>query len=265
MHSNSEANQIKIMKRLHLTQINRTLHIFKILIIIFMFLLFLLPLSSMYAWDRYISFESNNINCETTPKRIVKKINDTEMDISYRFPGATVSELKEEGTLYELLNIDGFANLSDIGAPALPVHNEIVAMPKGASGKITILEVKSKEFDKFTIPPTLEPASDSYGAPPPKFIKNFKIYTANKFYPKEIVKIASIGISRGTLLAYVQIRPIAYNPVTKKIRVYYLIRFRISFKNTDDNFSYISKENSLHYTGLLKRNIINSTSISTSE
>jgi len=143
--------------------------------------------------------------------------------------------------------------MGQVGAPALPAKNEVIAIPRGAEGEIIIIEANYKEYDGFMIHPALEPARDTEGAPEPKFEKDEKIYSTNEFFPKNVVEITNTGISRGTKLVYVEVRPVQFNPVTKKIRVYSNIKYKLVKHGGESNFDYIKQENSEHYINMLKR------------
>ena len=108
------------------------------------------------------------------------------------------------------------------------------------------------------IHPALKPAIDTEGAPSPEFKKDETIYSKNEFFPKNVVEIVSVNLNRGTGLANTQIRPVQFNPVTGKIRVYTKIKYRLETTGGEGNFNYISKENTPHYINMLKRSVINS-------
>ncbi len=224
--------------------------------------LLIIAIQPVYAWDRYIPLSSNSAtDAETKPQRTIGKISSKDIDVTYTFSGIYVSDQKIRETECQFLNIDGFSNVNEPGAPALPVHNEIVAVPKGASVFIKILDTETVDLDGFYIAPAREPARDTYGAKEPTYFFDSEIYENDTFFPENVVKITETGISRDTSLAYVQIRPIAFNPVTRKLRAYSRIQFRIVFEGGKDGFLPIAHNNSKHYTDLLKRNVLNSVTI----
>ena len=225
----------------------------------------LLRADMAHAWNYYLPFQGGNVvpqkkepDIKTEPVRTIQNVNEKGLEITYRFSGAHVSLKDINSQSFQALDIDGFTNFTEIGAPALPVHNEIIAMPPNADPVITVLEVRSHDFKGYNIPPTRKLARDTYGADEPEYQMNTLIYDADQFYPEQVAAVTNTVISRGTPLAIVQIRPVAVNQVTRTLRVYELIRFRISFENTKKDFSRISNENSLHYTNLLKRSVLNS-------
>jgi len=88
------------------------------------------------AQDSYLSFK-NGITSDnhsiSTPERQTELRGSDGVEITWTFSGAGISEVEVDNTNYQFLNIEGFTHLAQVGAPALPVHNELIAMPKGAS------------------------------------------------------------------------------------------------------------------------------------
>ena len=231
----------------------------------FLILLFMLRINLTFGQNKYLWFTEgiteNVTDQKTLPNRSFTNLKEAGVEIAYRFFGAGVSEKQVEKTTYNYLHIEGFAKMTIVGAPALPAHTEIIAIPRGATGKVVILKAEYKEYDGYMVHPALEPARDTEGAPAPEFQKDDKIYSANEFFPKNIVEITNTGMSRGTPLVFAEVRPVQFNPVTGKIRVYTNIEYKLIPQGGEADFDYIARENSLHYTNLLKRNIINSESI----
>ena len=224
----------------------------------------LLVFISIQSHSQYLSFKNgfqDSSTKSTVPERSFKNGGAQFCELTYKFSGATISENNAEGEVYHFIHIDDFTLMGQVGAPALPAHNEIIAMPRNSEGKIIILESSYIEYPGFMIHPALKPAADTEGEPNPEFEKNMDIYGTNKFFPEKTVEITDVGLSRGTPLAKVQVRPIQFNPVTGIIRVYTKISYRIEYQNGVGSFEYIAWENSKHYTNLLKLNVLNSESI----
>jgi len=224
----------------------------------------LLALNTSEVFCQYLSFNEgikNTTEEDTRPERNFLNGESSFVEIIYNFSGANIAETQIKGENYNFLHIDGFAKMRQVGAPALPAHNEIIAMPENSTGKVIILNAEYIEHEGFNIHPALKPARDTEGAPEPEFEKDEKIYTSDEFFPQNIVEVTDVLMSRETPLAVTQVRPVQFNPVTGKIRVYTKIEYRLEFVGGNKSFSNISENNSLIYTNLLKRNVINSESI----
>jgi len=212
----------------------------------------------------YLSFsagmqQQDHIN--TLPERETLDGGDDFYQIGFNFSGAMVSGVVVNGIDYDFLHIEGFARMGQVGAPALPARSEVIAMPRGTAGSIIITGADYHEYDGFMIHPALEPARDTDGAPEPEFQIDEAVYGKDEFFPKNIVEITQIRMVRGNPLAVVQLRPVQFNPVSGKIRVYTNISYRIEYPGAEASFSQIAEGNSLHFTNLLKRSVINSDNI----
>ena len=219
-----------------------------------------------HAQNTYLSFtdglkESTEEQKQTVPSRVVEDNHENGVEIDFKFEGADISTTQVKGETYNFMHIEGVHKMGQVGAPALPAKNEIIAVPKGAKAKVVITEANYNEYKGYNIHPKLKPAKDTKGAPDPEFQKDDAIYSKDEFFPEKVVEIINVGLNRGTGLAKTQIRPVQFNPVTNTIRVYTNIEFRIEFVGGVGNFDYIAKDNSRHFTDLLKRKVINSDAI----
>ncbi|MCD4694725.1 MAG: hypothetical protein K8S16_00685 [Bacteroidales bacterium] len=216
------------------------------------------------AFSQYLSFtEGLSVSTEqkTLPERSIINGGASYFEIVYNFTGAYLAETFVEGEKYQFINIEGFAKMQQVGAPALPAYNEIIAMPAGSEPKIIITDAHYYEYDGFSIHPALEPARDTEGAPGPEFQKDEAIYGTDEYFPQNIIDVGEILMSRGTPLAVTQVRPVQFNPVTGKVRVYTQVTFRLEFIGGEKSFKSIGEKNTIFYTKLLKRSVVNPESI----
>lgn len=72
-------------------------------------------------FDRDIEFIT-----DAYPERAVNSQSETEFIIEYSIKGAIETSSIIGGESYSFLNINGFSQLGQVGAPALPMHNDIV-------------------------------------------------------------------------------------------------------------------------------------------
>ncbi|MBI9055287.1 MAG: T9SS type A sorting domain-containing protein [Bacteroidales bacterium] len=212
--------------------------------------------------QEFISFESKKIvgsNLNTLPIRVIDSKKSNEIIVSYSFENAGIGRTSVKNTEYQFLHIEGFSKMSQVGAPALPAHNDLIALPGVKKPQIIILKADFQEIKGFNIHPTLEPERDTEGAPASIFEKDEKIYGKDEFFPKNIIEIENLHKYRGTPIAVTQIRPIQYNPVTKTIRVYTNIKYKIEYSTNTDSKSKLT--NSKHSISMLKSNVLNASAI----
>jgi hypothetical protein len=228
--------------------------------IIAIFVLVSSLLGILYAQaNETISF-SNDIT-STEPVRYIKDGGSSYFEIEYDLPSITISSKSVNGLNYNFVHIKGFGKMGEVGKPAVPAHTDIIIFPSGEKPKINILETEVQILEGYNIHPALEPARDTYGAPEPEFEIDNTTYSTNEFYPANPVEITDIQYFREAPLGFVQIRPIQFNPVTKQIKVYTKIKYRLEFKGSSRIFSEIAKNNSNNYTDLLKNYVLNNQNI----
>ena len=166
---------------------------------------------------------------ETEPIRMVNDLNIKGVDISYQFPGIIISEKVESSVQYGFINIKNFTHTKAVGKAALPSHNDMIAVPIGATAVIEITKAEYTVYNDYIIYPSLKPANDTYGSAEPEFERDEKFYSSDIIYPESPVEIAEYLTVRGMQIAVVQIRPVQYNPARSEIRVYSSIEYSVKF------------------------------------
>lgn len=241
-----------------------TIRLLKLLKFLCLFLIFFYLTLSAQSQNRYISFGPETANTGNDQSEIERTIivqSSDIVEINYRFLGVYVSDQQVDSTRYHHLSLPGFSRMDKPGAPALPMINEIVALPKGSTVRIELLDTTILELKGYTIYPALEPARDTEGAPSPRFSIDQSVYSSDTFYPENHVELAGIVQSRGLPLAIVQIRPISFNPVSRTIRICTAMKVRIIPEGGESGFKQIALTNSNKYLQQLKKSVINSESI----
>ena len=222
-------------------------------------------ITSFIALSFYISGQNSIINFSNNLRNdnnVIRSFNDLGLDgiqIEYNFHGANVVNKKVDGKVYSYLNIKDFSKLKEVGKPALPCHNDIIAIPLGADVKIKIIDIEYKEFNNYLIHPALQPATDTKGAKEPDFEIDEDFYKQDVYYPATPVKITEIQKLREISMAIVEIRPIQYNPAQKKIRTISRIKYEIEFSGAS-KFIEVSNH-SEYFKSMLPNYFLNGQSI----
>jgi PKD repeat protein len=208
------------------------------------------------AQSSYIPFQQNeNTFIDKMPIRTVDENATKSISIEYQFPGMFSQEDFEKGVAFQKLFIEGFTHLKEVGKPALPAHTDLIAIPQDADEiSIKIVSFEKMEFDNYYVYPALQPATDRYGDPEPAFEIDEECYSTNAYYPQETVKNLEIHRVRGTKIAFIQLCPIQFNPVTKKLIVYTNIKYRIDF-NAQSNM--VKPESGLSFLQTMPNFILN--------
>ncbi|MEG1909860.1 MAG: C25 family cysteine peptidase [Bacteroidales bacterium] len=168
------------------------------------------------------------------------------------------------------LQIPGYMQSKQIGAPALPIKTEIIEIPYGSTLHIKITEKAYQEVSlkalgyTEAIMPVQAPISKS-ASTAPLFRYQEKIYKKNKYNDTPLVSVEYLGEMRGVSYARITIAPVQYNPVKKSLRIYHTLNFTIDFKNADEVRSMTRKQQyaSPEFKGLQGQAINNLSEVST--
>ncbi len=202
---------------------------------------------NLFSQNKYLSFENGIIENHSKtklPERIVSENGFESVEVEYLFSDASISEISIKDKIYNFIHIDGFGKMTEVGKPALPCYNDIFAVPDFSNVKISIIQADFKEYSGFLIHPALQPASDLDGAPSPEFELDYVTYSKNEFFPANLVETIETQKWRGTVLNFIQIRPVQFNPVTQTIRVYTKIKYIVEFIGGSSSFSFVSERSS---------------------
>lgn len=181
----------------------------------------------------YISFSKDAGEIDTRevlPKRDIQQYTNAT-NVLYGIPGAMVQSLTQEATNYSLLKVKGFGLRNEEGYPALPSYNDIIAVASTSGLGVDILSTEYIDIDNFTIYPAQGPELETDTVRP--FRINRQAYQTNNFYPNSVVEIKTVQDYKGVPLAFVRVNPVQYNPVTKKIRCYSKIEYRLRYNNSN--------------------------------
>jgi len=220
---------------------------------------FLLFTLCSFAQGNYIIFNESKLGLDETdqPKREIIDNGCNSIEIEYIFPGAYVSIKSENQEIYQLLKISNFGFLQDEGKPALPSHIDLVLVPRDARIQIEIIESDFEILRNYNIYPAQEPHFDDGKYKRTDFMKDENMYKSNKFFPSKIVNISDIQKLRNNELAFIQVNPIQFNPVKKELKIFYKLKFKISFSGGESSFAYLEKENTSEFIKFLNNIIIN--------
>lgn len=161
-----------------------------------------------------------------------------QLKVTQTFGKFDFANVKTTDGQFALLTANGSSFTTIVGDPRLPVFRSFIEIPFGADVEIEAKVLTSTEYTlaelgitEEIIPVQLPVTKDN--SPLPPFKKNNQVYKTNSFYPNELYSVDILGVMRGSRLGRLNICPIQYNPVTKKVKVYSQISITIKFNNAD--------------------------------
>ena len=124
------------------------------------------------------------------------------------------------------------------GYPQLPQMTRLVETPLCEELTVTVTDAQYTDYDAAALGIThdLYPAQPSYPKSftgTPEFAKDPKVYSTDAFYSEPLAVIEKAGTLRDVSMANLTISPVAYNPITKKVRLYTSLKVEITYGNCD--------------------------------
>ena len=190
----------------------------------------LLLLSSFaYSQDKFLSFPNGYV--EATKFKVHKSITEgtSYIDVTYTFDGAYIDNYKGNGKTYQKVYMPEGYLLDAKGEPELPYYSDVLAIGSNKGVKVTVKSSKYKDYGSFSVKPSsgiVLPGTASGLA------NESSVYKSNGLFPSSIAELAEVESLRSVPLATVKLYPVRYNPVSKTLRCYSSITYRISFSGS---------------------------------
>lgn len=195
----------------------------KILII-----LFAIITTNVFAHDKYLSFTDGYVG--KTDFKVTKTIKESSsyIDVTYTFSGAYIDNYNSTNK-YQLISFQNSSLDSKKGEPMLPYIFDTWAIGSLTGVKVTQKSAQYKEYGSISIAPSngVNIATQNIAN-----AAESSTYKSNKFYPSSTTELAETSNMRGVPMAGVKLYPVLFNPVTKKIRCYTSITYRIAYSGS---------------------------------
>ncbi|CAN2039613.1 Gingipain domain-containing protein [Candidatus Magnetomoraceae bacterium gMMP-15] len=132
---------------------------------------------------------------------------------------------------YLRIHVDEWTVTSETGGPELPLQGLLLQVPKIGKIEIQPLENKYETLNDCLIYPVPRLIMSDNGESFTEFIKDSVIYNNSNFFPGILAEFDKRAVLRNTTVSRLKFYPFQWNPVTKELRYYKKMRFKISFEN----------------------------------
>ena len=153
----------------------------------------------------------------------------------FRITASTSSYIEIEFNPIYLSAFDfvGAVSPSAIGSPDVKFRSFPVFLPGAVNNRLEVLDYKYEDVQNVDILPVPTPIRSGDNMKIDfEFIKNDEAYSTNGFIPKEAASLDAVSIFRNKYFSNALVNPLLYNPVSKTVRRYTYIKFRITFGST---------------------------------
>ncbi len=157
---------------------------------------------------------------------------------TFSFSNIESELMKTESGDFSVLKMDKTINGGELGAPALPIARELVAVPFGATPVVKIVSYTTTDYQlsDYGIE-RVYPQQPSYSKDTKVedmvFQYNEKAYQTRSLGNAPEVSLNVMGTMRGVQLGALQVEPVSYNPANNTLRVYNDIELEVLFENAD--------------------------------
>ena len=194
------------------------------------------------------------IQLRTKDKAECVKSDMTGLKASFSFSGIEAQELQSEHGVFSSLTMPNTVIGGNEGDPQIPVVNQLIAIPFGATPSIRVTHYSStdynlEEYGIHSLSPRQPEAWKDQEAP---FIYNETAYQTRGLRSEPMTRISVEGTMRGVQVGQMSIEPVSYDPVNNMIRVFNDIEVEVSFDGADTRATedMLVKTYSPYYTGI---------------
>ncbi|MBN1950914.1 MAG: PKD domain-containing protein [Bacteroidales bacterium] len=179
---------------------------------------------------RIVGTGIEKVDASDMPGRQIKRESTEVLELEYAFKDFTIFEMPGTEESYQLLRIEGFGLSDKVGSPAVPMKTEKIVIPEGREARVSIERGEYIEVEGINLYPSQQQAYDGLDKVAP-FTRDIASYSINAFRPFRLAELDNEQTFRGVRVAYLQIRPVQYNPVNHTIRIYKDLKVTVEFVN----------------------------------
>ena len=162
----------------------------------------------------------------------------TSLKASFTFSTIEAEDYKSDRGTFSWLSLPNTVLGGNVGEPQLPVINELIAVPFGATPRIEITSYSTTdyslaEYGMKTLVPRQLPVRKNQNLEDVPFVMNEAAYQTRglRSEPQAVVNVD--GTMRGVRLGNMTIDPVSYDPVNNIIRVFNDIEVTVHFDGAD--------------------------------
>ena len=206
---------------------------------VLMILFLMLGVNVMAQQKIQLNSTNNSSKCE--------KSDMTSLRATFSFSVLEAQDYKSSAGEFSLLSMPNTVIGGNEGDPEIPVVNELIAVPVGATPHIKVKSFRTEEYqlDDYgikTVAPRQPSLRKDKSPDDVPFVYNQAAYEKEGLNtePKAVVEV--VGTMRGVRLAKMTIEPVSYDPVKNTVRVFNDIEVEVDFdgamkKATDDLYT----------------------------
>ena len=178
------------------------------------------------------------IQLRSVDKAECVKSDMTSLKASFSFSTIEAQDYESERGTFSWLSLPNTVLGGNVGDPQIPVVNQLIAVPLGATPRIEVTsysttDYRLADYDMHTLVPRQLPVRKSQDPDEVPFVMNEAAYQTRGLLSEPIAVVSVDGTMRGVQLGTMTIEPVSYDPVSNTIRVFNNIEVTVHFDGAD--------------------------------
>ena len=196
-------------------------------------ILILLAMSTLFAMA-----QTGRINLRSESKAECVKSDMTSLRASFSFSSIEAEDYQTERGLYSWISLQNTVIGGNEGDPQVPVVNELIAIPFGASPRIEVTSFSATDYrlDDYgihTLVPRQPSVRKDLNPDEVPFVINEAAYQTRGLASAPRAYVNVDGTMRGVCVGKMSIDPVSYDPVNNTLRVFNDIEVEVFFDGAD--------------------------------
>ncbi|MBR3710570.1 MAG: hypothetical protein IKM99_06360 [Bacteroidales bacterium] len=186
-----------------------------------------------------VAMAQQKIQLRSTDKAQCVKSDMMSLKASFSFSTIKAENVETKGGQFSQLSMANTVIGGNEGDPQIPVINELIAVPVGATPSIRVTSYSSTDYklNDLGIEKLMPRQPDIFKNQDPKdvpFKYNAAAYQSTRGFRSEPTARVSVnGTLRGVQIGQLSIEPVSYDPVNNTLRVFNDIEVEVSFNGAD--------------------------------
>ena len=182
--------------------------------------------------------QGGRIDLRSESKADITQSSFQTLRATFSYGSLESAEFSTERGVFSSIMLDGTYPSGNIGAPELPATHELLAVPFGATPKVSVISYSSKDYNLSdyginTIIPRQPSVRKDQKPEDVPFVYNEEAYQTRGLATAPEATIEVQGTMRGIRIGSLVINPVSYNAKDNTIRVFNDIEVEIEFKGAD--------------------------------
>ena len=187
----------------------------------------------------FTAFAQTKIQLRSADKAQCVKSDMTGLKASFSFSGIEAQDYQSERGTFSWITMPNTVIGGNEGDPQIPVINELIAVPFGATPSIeitsyTTTDYRLSDYGINTLVPRQPSLRKDQRPEEVPFVYNEAAYQSTRGFRSEPMAVVSVeGTMRGVRLGKMTIEPVSYDPVNNTLRVFNDINVEVRFNGAD--------------------------------